>query len=58
MKCSCDVSHNWNNVFVLPNLYIGEGPYLKVFSKKGDLLAQEELLPFRRIYGIRLGTHK
>ena len=38
-------------------LYIGEGPFLKLFSKKGQLLCWSEAFPFGVLYGIRPLQH-
>ena len=34
---------------------IGEGPNLKLFSKDGQIQCVEEVLPFKRVHGIRPG---
>ena len=44
-------------VLTVPTALAGEGPYLKLLScDERVLLAQEEVLPFRRVHGIRPGV--
>ena len=38
------------------NFCIGEGPKLKVFSKEGSLLCEDEVLPFNTVHGIQVGN--
>ena len=39
--------------FLSKKIMLGEGPFLKLFSKEGDLLSWDEVLPFGVVHGIR-----
>ncbi len=40
-------------IIISCSMRAGEGPYLKIFAKNGQLLSRDEVLPFRVVHGIR-----